>query len=347
MSRSIGEQWHPFPARLAAALGLLRWSPANPATEGVVYAYVWHLCHTGAQPKIREIATYAGRGKTWVGRVLKRVHADRALWLQKRPAEKTGQPRDSRGTADPQQSSDMEEDRDSRGTAAGHARDPIYTITDTEREKRRPSQRSSVDADGELPPLPRGRSSVTLATSPAAGVSLSGSSQLPINVVLACWREAGGRCRSELEMRHAAAWARHNDDLVGDPERMTALMRACLTDPQRPSGHKNLTTWCVWNLAGDYLDAIGGGSAEAEEMWTRVQRMRRQSGRQYIPGHDGPAHRDPQRSARCVDAIRAAFGSWSRFCGHRDDERTLQRDRGAFISAYNATTAAPEMGVAK
>ena len=98
MSRSIGEQWHPFPARLAAALGLLRWSPANPAPEGVVYAYVWHLCHTGAQPKIREIATYAGRGKTWAGRVLKRVHADRALWLQKRPAEKTGQPRDSRGT---------------------------------------------------------------------------------------------------------------------------------------------------------------------------------------------------------------------------------------------------------
>ena len=72
----------------------------------------------------------------------------------------------------------------------------------------------------------------------------------------------------------------------------------------------------------------------------RICTIRKKAGRQFTPGLDGPVDKDPIRSRRTVQAIKVAFGSWSNFCGHRDDEWTSRKDRRDFIKAYNRPASA-------
>ena len=89
-------QWHPAPADLIADLATARWSATNPAPMIAAYLWAWRQLDDGANPSIRDVADYAGRGKTWAQRVLARARED---WTEWGSRYVSGQQRDSSGTA--------------------------------------------------------------------------------------------------------------------------------------------------------------------------------------------------------------------------------------------------------
>lgn len=120
--------WDPIPRDLSADLACYAWTSDNPAPEIVAYAWTWRQVRDGAAPSIRDIADYAGRGKTWAQRVRERVVRDHASWatgtgLAVLNGTAPGQSRDTAGTDDALVVDVVAEPRDSTGTVAGQSRD--------------------------------------------------------------------------------------------------------------------------------------------------------------------------------------------------------------------------------
>jgi len=119
--------WHPLPSSLLAEL--LIWRPTKGAPEAHVWLWIRALVIGGTEPSIRDVADYAGWGKTKATRVRRDSLAWYAAWDAENQTGDTK--RDSRGTVagqsrdtEPQQNqTTYSHARDTRGTPAGHPRD--------------------------------------------------------------------------------------------------------------------------------------------------------------------------------------------------------------------------------
>lgn len=173
------QNWNPIPQDLVAGLNKVTWSPACPAPELVAYAWTFQQLNLGDVVSVRDVAAYAGWGKTKAQRLLARAREDWAGWNpekevpqhescrprkgsgQRQDTGRTpaGQAQDTGGTAAGQVESDgagvVEPPRDTDGTAAGQAQDADGTAAGPARDDRAPDLLGTPTRTLEItPPTP-------------------------------------------------------------------------------------------------------------------------------------------------------------------------------------------------
>lgn len=174
MGKGIGEKWSPMPDRLLAAMN------RGDVSEAMGWSYVWMNAREGSPPSVREVASFAGCGKTKAGRIRQDVLRALELWekgvAENEAAERTqadneepsDTKRDTGGTPAGQLIPFQPGESTTGGTPAGHrrddrARDLLFTITDAHPYS---STSDEVEGDGCAEPLQR-------VTFEVQGVSIS------------------------------------------------------------------------------------------------------------------------------------------------------------------------------
>ncbi len=74
--------WHPAPRGLIVAAATERWTRERPATELVVYLWVWSQREDGERPTRRQIARLFGWTEHYARKMLIRVAEDHEQWLK-------------------------------------------------------------------------------------------------------------------------------------------------------------------------------------------------------------------------------------------------------------------------
>lgn len=172
------QKWNPLPQDLAAGLNKVTWSPACPAPELVAYAWTFQQLNLGDVVSVRDVAAYAGWGKTKAQRLLARAREDWAGWNPTkevpqhescRTRKGSGQARDSGGTAageardsggtaagqvEPDGAGIVEPPRDTDGTAAGQEQGTDGTAAGQRRDDRAPDLLVTPTQDTSPPPTP-------------------------------------------------------------------------------------------------------------------------------------------------------------------------------------------------
>lgn len=84
--RGIGEEWAPRPTRFAAEVLAARYDEAHPAPERDGWEWCWALVEGGRAPTVREVACWAGWGRTKAARVRHEAVTAHDHWTGTAPA---------------------------------------------------------------------------------------------------------------------------------------------------------------------------------------------------------------------------------------------------------------------
>jgi hypothetical protein len=80
-------RWAPFPLQFGAEFARMRFTPESPAHEGIAVAVLWHGWYNNAPMTVRELARWAGWGRTRAASVHALARADYEEWTGTAVAE--------------------------------------------------------------------------------------------------------------------------------------------------------------------------------------------------------------------------------------------------------------------